>query len=516
MHALGSNTDKIRFNGGNITFTQSNSSSSEQAGSGSIIENAIFTSTSITSGVSLTFNNNSIDSAISIGLTSTISNNIISDGITVGGLSIITNNTISGPLYGGYIISNNTITGGGTWGPDLLGQYHNLNLAISTGGSSIISNNIIAGKIQDVGDSTVISNNIINVYNSTNGDAAIGITSGSPVVSNNAIIGGGSLYDFVGRFMYPYSAIDVEGGTPIISNNTITSPVEGTGYGITTEVNSNSSIYGNTISGYVRGIDALGTTAIQGNLIANNSGGIAIGKILFSYDTVIPGGNVTVRDNTFTNNGIGIGGGPVLGSNVGVGTNPEAGITIIERNLISNGSQGINGESLAIIQNNTISNNSVGVQNPTSSSTIIYNNIQNNSQSTVSISTSKDVNATYNWWGTTDIQAINQTIHDFKDDFNLGTVNFVPFLTEPNAEATPNVTGVILPVVSPTPAPSGTSIPILTPSQSANPSPSPSQNPTSSPQTNEAGVYEILIVALIVLIVAFVIVMAALIRGKRR
>ncbi|MEJ2244444.1 MAG: hypothetical protein P8X87_07990, partial [Candidatus Bathyarchaeota archaeon] len=39
-------------------------------------------------------------------------------------------------------------------------------------------------------------------------------------------------------------------------------------------------------------------------------------------------------------------------------------------------------------------------------------------------------------WGTTDIQAINMTIHDYKFEFDLGRVNFCPFLTEPNPEAT--------------------------------------------------------------------------------
>jgi len=509
--AQGSSTDKIHFRGGNITFTMSNSSSSEQAVFGSIIENAIFTSTSITSYVSLTFDYNSIDSAINISATSKISNNIISDGITVGRLSTITNNIISGPLYGGAIITNNTITGGGTWGPDLIGRYHSLNLAISTNESSIISNNTINGTIQVVGGSAEISNNVINVYNSTNGDAAIDIISGSPLISNNIIIGGGSLYDSVGRYMYPYSAIDIKGGTPIISNNTITSPVKGTGYGITTEISSNSAICSNTILGYARGIDAVGITLIQGNLIEDNSGGIAIGKILFAYNTVILGSNVTIRDNVFTNNGIGIGGGPVLGSNVGVGTNSEAGIVVIERNLITNGIQGINVESKAIIQNNTISNNSIGIQNPNSSSTIVYNNIQNNSQYSISISTSKDINATYNYWGTTDTQTINQTIHDFKDDFNLGTVIFVPYLTEPNTEAEPNASAIGNPNTSPTSTP--------LPSQSAYPSGSPSQNPTSiptpSPNLPQYGITELLVVILVILVVAIVTVIALVIRERK-
>jgi len=60
--------------------------------------------------------------------------------------------------------------------------------------------------------------------------------------------------------------------------------------------------------------------------------------------------------------------------------------------------------------------------------------------------TSSNIDASYNWWGTTDTQAINLTIYGSKYSFDLGTVSFVPFLTEPNPEA-PEV-----PELEPTPA----------------------------------------------------------------
>jgi hypothetical protein len=41
----------------------------------------------------------------------------------------------------------------------------------------------------------------------------------------------------------------------------------------------------------------------------------------------------------------------------------------------------------------------------------------------------------YRTWGTTDTQAISQSIYDFNDDFDLGTVDFDPFLAELNSEA---------------------------------------------------------------------------------
>jgi len=88
---------------------------------------------------------------------------------------------------------------------------------------------------------------------------------------------------------------------------------------------------------------------------------------------------------------------------------------------------------------------------------ITNNNIYNNSynaETFVSVQTSLPDN----WWGTTNTQAINQSIYDFKDDFNLGTVNFVPFLTAPNPQApvflAPAPTSTPTPSASPTPAPS--------------------------------------------------------------
>jgi hypothetical protein len=94
-----------------------------------------------------------------------------------------------------------------------------------------------------------------------------------------------------------------------------------------------------------------------------------------------------------------------------------------------------------VISNNTfVSNyaqaaieiNSAGVSPP-----IIINNnfVGTNRYNVQSGFDTPLINATYNWWGTTDSQAINQTIFDYKNNFQIGTVNFVPFLTAPNSQA---------------------------------------------------------------------------------
>jgi parallel beta-helix repeat protein len=109
----------------------------------------------------------------------------------------------------------------------------------------------------------------------------------------------------------------------------------------------------------------------------------------------------------------------------------------IEKNLIINNAKGIamGYNAKPVIRHNTIANNSDGIYCPTKASTINYNNIQNNSNYNLFLGSKDNIDATYNWWGTTDTQTINQTIYDFKKDFGLGKVTFVPFLTEPNPEA---------------------------------------------------------------------------------
>ena len=85
-----------------------------------------------------------------------------------------------------------------------------------------------------------------------------------------------------------------------------------------------------------------------------------------------------------------------------------------------------------------------------------------------------------NWWGTTDQQAINQTIYDSNDDFNLGTINFVPFLNSPNPQA-PSL-----------------NMPI--------PTSNPSSSPTSKPTVPEFPSWAILLIVAVMIIVAGLLV----------
>jgi parallel beta-helix repeat protein len=176
-----------------------------------------------------------------------------------------------------------------------------------------------------------------------------------------------------------------------------------------------------------------GTSTIVGNIVSGVHGnGLDVSS----------GASLTIQGNTVENN-----------AGVGISSGGKGKLTI-QNNVISNNTDyGIlsQGTGTMLIQNNTISRNGGGI-NLNSYSAIKYNNIQNNTQNSVYLSTASNIDATYNWWGTTDVQAINQTIYDFKDDFTVGTVNFVPFLTLPNPESIPNLNTTPIASGSPTPA----------------------------------------------------------------
>ena len=265
-----------------------------------------------------------------------------------------------------------------------------------------IIENAIVGYIDVNGASPKMSNNSIN---------GMIIRGGSPTITNNNFT----------NHVYVY------GGSPTISKNVITSPNDLPAILISdaSAVMSNNTVYG--------GIEVSGSTIVANNTITHGSVGIDAK------------GNTSIFGNIIfgcTQAGI---------HAAGVGN----GSVTIERNLITNnGFDGIHLSCNAIIQKNTIANNSVGISiNFAPTATINYNNIQNNRENSITLAyTSNDVNATNNWWGTTDAQTINQTIFDGKRDFTLGTVNFIPYLTAPNPEA-PAISPSSSPSTSPSPSP---------------------------------------------------------------
>jgi hypothetical protein len=307
---------------------------------------------------------------------------------------------------------------------------------------SIIENALLKSTLITSKSSITLKNNTfnfvyINLVNSSLIDNVItgSVTiEGSSVVTNNTIIGGQDYYSVGVLSNY---------GSPIISHNVIKSmPFNSIAWGIYFGGTENAMISDNIFSGSFEYCVVVGEVSYGANLIERN--------LMTNNLSNLPNGEDSV--------GVGIG----------------IGIEIIGANITG---------STLIIWNNTITGNSVGINihaptlddvNTIIQPTILGNNIFNNSRNSLflglplnppdgrSLKAGGDVNASSNWWGTTDIQAINQTIYDFKNKTDLGTVNFIPFLTSPNPQATPNT---FVPT-TPIPTQSQSPEPILTPSPS--------------------------------------------------
>ena len=357
-------------------------------------------------------------------------------------------------------------------------------------GSSPLNDLNVDGTLNAQGSST---DNIIFTNNAPNNAPSIIFDENSIGTIENAIFDDPSIQSLNGASM--------------IINNCVFKD----GSGITAEgVNSPTTITNNYISGSVSAEDA----TISNNTILH---GITLPADPYST-SIISGNNITNPGGTVVLlywEGT-ISGNIISGGSTGIDL--ENGDTI-QRNLIVNNGVGISIDpavSGGIIENNTIANNSGGgIMYANNITTISYNNLENNGVYNL-VSSRYAVNATYNWWGTADTQVINQTIDDNKNDYNLGTVTFVPFLTAPNLEA-PAITTPI-PPLTPTSTPSPTSatsapspVSVLTPTPIA----TSTQLPSSSTQ-NPKSIYEILIATLVILIIAFAVVIAVFRRGKRR
>jgi hypothetical protein len=229
-------------------------------------------------------------------------------------------------------------------------------------------------------------------------------------------------------------------------------------------------IYGNSIT-------------LSNSIIEHNVSSIFTPVIGGTADSVIEGNVVQyneVRDGGYDGTAGGIQGGGIIRNNVirhntvrarlaaggicsyasGVGLDSAY---LIESNLIEDNSAfssghsgpgpiavgGILGGGNVEIRYNTIQANeaqvssgnltagSIAVSSSGDSTRIRYNNFQGNSAKYEIIVgrfyayETRDVDATSNWWGTTDEALVSERIYDYYDDFNLGRVLYQPVATAP-------------------------------------------------------------------------------------
>lgn len=134
---------------------------------------------------------------------------------------------------------------------------------------------------------------------------------------------------------------------------------------------------------------------IYDSIFRDNSYGLGNGAIAYNcsfYENSIGSSYATVRFSRFYNNEIGM----------------------------------INGHSTK----NSIYNNTIGIQTPSYPK---YNNIYNNDKYNIQQTSTytNDINASLNWWGTTNNNTIEEKIYDIWDNPTIGEVFYKPFLSSP-------------------------------------------------------------------------------------
>ncbi len=418
---------------------------------------------------------------------------ILTGPVSVNGGTVLTiegGTTVN--LNGNTLTVEGTLSAKGTEVDKIIFNGGDQTTGVTVTGASIISNSLFNGKITAGGTST-IANNAIN--------GRIELINGSVTISNNTIYGippeGATnlVNDLIHGYQAPGNVVTAEVNTGIllknevaeaqITNNTISSCAAG----IKVYSPGNITIQGNSIKeNIVNGIEIFSAAnlRIQNNIFSHNVGDAIIDQ--GDKASLIIQGNAFVYEPADMRQGIynsifGISlhgnKNPYISDNLvqgcifGIGN----GAGTIERNLFTQNNDPVDLQYQvpSIVQNNSIINNSRGISDPSSASTIIYNNIVNSSETgSIWVTNPGDVNATYNWWGTNNPQLISQGIYTN----GFGTVTYIPFLNESNPQATPRSN---LPEINfPTPQPTS---PPPTPTGPPTGTPLPTLSPTASPQT---------------------------------
>jgi hypothetical protein len=344
---------------------------------------------------------------------SLISNSMLLSPIEVGSFNNITNNYCWHTIRAedSNIICDNNISKLCTGDSNKI--YNNIiRMETNVGQSNSVCNNTITGEIYIGVSSEFLNNTVDGIV-----EATASVIANNTIVHPNEIVSG-YLFDYFECFKYN-PAIEVNGNSEI-SNNVIIGPgrdlTTSDGYGIKIE-DGYSYVSGNVFFDYDTAVSAENDATINGNLFTNCSRAVVITRC-----------SVVVRNNTIT------------GGYEGIVAHAEGSVTI-DQNLISNQSVcGVHVECQSTIRNNTISCNPIALKFVNSPlGAVNYNNFENYSEYSVYFETNSDnFDFSHNWWGTTDNQAINMSIRDFKYDFNSAKVDFTPFLTEPNQKALPN------------------------------------------------------------------------------
>ena len=119
----------------------------------------------------------------------------------------------------------------------------------------------------------------------------------------------------------------------------------------------------------------------------------------------------------------------------------DSSIDLNHNSILKNSSYGIKigarfGTDILSFDDNVVSLNGIGIQTTDNEITSLTdNNIADNYEYALENTCSGDIDASNNWWGTTDTSLIDNMIYDINDDFSLGEVDYLPILNSSNPDA---------------------------------------------------------------------------------
>ena len=318
----------------------------------------------------------------------------------------------------------------------------------------------------------------------------VGCNSATPYLSHLALDGGGVSCTPGSTMLWVQDStlaggLTVGGSGQVWRNTVITGDVSLSGQATVREnavngaisTGNNSLVQDNTATAT---ISAPGASIILENAIS--FGGISTGDSAVVLENHMIGGDLSagsfsgVMTNTVRSGSVSVGSGSeVLGNDVegatGWGISASgSGVTLSHNRLVAcaNGMNVGNG----LVQGNLIANShGIGLQ-VSGSTTVISNTLTGNQGNAVVIAsgapaihgnnmefnrgdydlvnnTANSINASGNWWGTTDSAVIDNRIYDFLDDYGKGQVAYTPALTGPVQTAPAYLRSVTLTPASP-------------------------------------------------------------------
>jgi len=119
----------------------------------------------------------------------------------------------------------------------------------------------------------------------------------------------------------------------------------------------------------------------------------------------------------------------LIENNIGYGVRAKAGgsTTVVGSVVRNSTGTGVKGDVM-ILRSEITGNNQSGIS---VTGEIHYNSIFGNTPYDLAADSDNEVDASYNWWGTTNETLIQESIYDYYDDFNLGKVTYKPYISSP-------------------------------------------------------------------------------------